>query len=546
MYATTLALLVLAFLPAQETEVRVRITLRDKSTVMGLPDDQNLKIATSLGSHELPIADLRSVTLDDKGATLDCQDGTKLKGTLSLDAVGIKCLLGAVKVKRELVAKWDYYPALKSAPGIPAEVETIVRLNDGNELVGTSQDFKPVFECALGTFNLELPHIVTLSRLKDGDWLNLKDGTALPGKLKLAEFKLKARLGEFTIKPEQISSFSAGRPLSHGPRPSSSDGKGAPPRGGGSEAPSSAPAPDLALKPSAKASQSLPLSRFHVTKDGKKLYAIALSDGKLVSWDLPGLTPGAEVELTDGERSIALTPSESKVLAIGKSNISVFSLPDLKKTKSFSVEFEPIEAVAVDEDLVLATSGQGARLVSLARSSVTQKLQGGNGPVRIARERDRAFTVGGVAFLRNLKDGAGVEWTGTFGGGQLYSPYFEISTDARYGVTGPDGQVYRLGRSSTAAIVPMARVEPHLAGVFSPDASMFYAFTHKGFLHVYDTADFRITKTVELKVVGLQAWMDPGGSAITVAAAPVGTANAAYSPAWNSTLATLYRFELPK
>ena len=546
-----LPLALLALLPAwqhQEQVVKIGLTMRDGSALRGIPTTSSLTLVSSLGTHELAIKEINLIRFEGATATVECRDGSKLKGTLGNETFDFTWVMGSLKVNRDQVESLQYFQepnweAMRPKTPEPGSVLVTVTTNDGNVITGTADDLKPSFESKFGTFDVSMRSVSNLSLAKDNDSLRTHDGCVVKGKLKLAEFKVKSRVGEFTLKPEQVSKLSA-REVQPSPAPDQPFPAPRPRPG----APSAAePPPEPALKPLAKADDKSVMSRFLVSKDAKRVFAVNLSDGKLSAWSLPELKKDGEVALPDGEHSLAFDPRETRLVAVGKRNVSVLSLPDLKKVKSFAVEVELNDVVVLDDDILLATSHEGARTISISKSSVIQKLQGGSGSLRTSVDhRDRVFTMEGVFFLGKHKDGNGVEWLGGRATGQGSS--FELSPDGRYGVAGSTGQVWRMGRSWSAGMVPMAKLEYHTAGAFSPDGKLYYALPLGGIMKIYETGDFTLVRSADLKMTVMQAWVEPGGTSILVSGNPAGAAarQNRYFHSGDTTTLGLYRFEIPK
>ncbi|HZN60942.1 MAG TPA: hypothetical protein VFC90_00925 [Planctomycetota bacterium] len=537
---------------AQEPILQVRAVTKDGQTLIGTPSIASVQIEGGFGIVEIKLKDLLKVVIEGESVAAFGQDGSSLKGKMKLEALKLKSLLGEVTLKPGALKEFGIqhvYPGMYQ-PSTKAEKEHIVlavRTQDGNDLVGTTDLSSIRIESTLGKFDVDIRCVNTFGKGKAFHQIFLLDGSDIRGTAQVPEFKVRTKFGEFAIKPDALASLALREIRAPDPRqplpPAVPPGKPAP----APPAPSSTPA----IQPIGKIAVKSVLGEFRVSKDGKKLYALNLSEAKLLRWRLPGLEEDGAVAVVGVEKAVALSPSGTRIFAVGQKTVSILSVEPLALQKSFSVEVGMEDVCAVDEDTIL-TAGQGVVSISISKTAVTQKFNfSGPDRIRMSPNGDRAYCGDGLfAINRNAGGRVRIETMVLPRGMGVAPASMSMSSDGRFACSSsPDSRVYRLGRCWAASCTPLAPVDKHLVSAFSPDGSKLLLFTDEGFLKIYDTVDFKLQASHRLGVRAYQAVLDADGKSVTLAAAPedASTARMGYDPqAKQGVVVDLYRFEIPK
>lgn len=542
-FARCAAVLVLLGPPQEPGAPRVFVGHRDGHIVSGVLSISEFKIESSVGVTTVALKDLAKLYFEKDQVNAIGRDKSSLKGKLTLDEIKFQSLLGDLTFKRSdlthLQVPHQVHPPIPE-PQPPSGVPRIqVRTTDNSDLIGTVVLSSVRCETSIGKFDVPMYRIRSFKRDKERQTLSFIDGGLLVGQVKWPDLQIRTGLGLITVKPESIAELTYHGHKTPDPNKEPEQTPPAPP----------GPAKVAPLAPAAKMPLKSALGSIRITRDGTRMYAINYSESKLCRWRLPELVEDGSVQLTGVEKAVALDPEGTRVYAVGQKTISIVSTALLTLEKSFSVEVDIEDAIAIDKDTLLATGyGRGTVLVSISKTAVIEKFREGSARILVAQDEARAYVGECVFSIR--RDPAGsprVEETPIRGQLRTNVRLDQISPDGRYGCTRGDRYtVVRLGRCWAASHAEVAQVERHAAAAFSPNSTRLYLFTSDGFLKIYDVPGFKIQAAHNLGVRATQAFIHSNGKSITLAGAIEGAAPVRTLSGLPSEVVDLYRFEIPK
>jgi hypothetical protein len=536
-----LALLVLC-VGAQDQVVQLILTTKDGHRIVGIPSIESLKIENSLGKLDLNLRKFMKLKFEGDTVAGTAMDGSSLKGVLLSKTVSVKTLLGDLEIPTSNLKEADIQFAFATAPfgrRQPGEILLMIRTKDGNDLIGTTDLLKIPFESSIAKFVIDIKDLAGLTRTAESHVLALQDGSQIRGTSKIpAGITIKSSVGDFTIKPEDISAITF-----RGTRPVEQVPPSGPPAASG-------PAPQLeVLKPTQRVEVQDVLGDLRISKDGKRLYAINLSDNRLYRWKLPSLEEDGSATLSPGVKALSLDPTGDWAIAAGHTTITLLTTEPLAVRKSFAVELSVEDVHALDKDTLLVSGSRDAALVSVPKTAVVQLLQGRAQKLTPSPAGDRVYA-GELIFSVRKESGefkvekAGQNYGQGFGDGGRMS----ISPDGRYGCTPLDARVFRLGRCWSAARVQVVQLDPRSVTVFSKDSDRLFLFTEQGYLKVHGCADWQISASHSLGIHATQAVLEPDGKSIVVAGwvinEPMGRGRSGQQNPGRAV--NLFRFELPR
>jgi hypothetical protein len=418
---------------------------------------------------------------------------------------------------------------------------------DGQTLAGVTQTLTIDFQSSLGKSTVKLEDLTSIGIGEKEQQISTNDGTTLKGKLITESIKIKTKLGEMTIKfadlvALNITGVQRGQPrLDENPNPAN------PPKPGPVQ-PTDVKKPEpKGLKPLTTLKIGALVTRVLASADGKKLYVLNGSDSKLLIVDAAALTTDKEIAL-GGETAIALGPTGKVMLACGKKTVTAISLEEGKVTKTFPIENDTYDLVAIDDQTALLTTSGGVVTVSVPKQSIVSKLQqGGQGNERmhLLRDAKKIYTSGGAILLPDKAKGRDELVWSPYAGGQG-TGYCTLSPDGRFAVAA-SGIVFRTGKSFVADMVQLTKVEPHWTSAFDTARKRVLVFQANGFVKEYDTETFEIARTFQLGYKVLEARVDADGATFTVFGTPANAGEGGQRPYNQATLVgDLMKFEMPK
>jgi hypothetical protein len=435
----------------------------------------------------------------------------------------------------------------------PATVTVSVMTKDGNTVTGTTEVTEITVETSLGKLPVAMKDITNIRWVENFWVVATGDGTSLKGKLSLESWKLKTKFGELTLKTSDISVLAIQGvrvpvpvpvPVP-APGPAVAPGPAAPIRGVAPK-PAVPQPPAPGLKPAKSVPLASAITRSIRTADGKRLYLLNASDSKVIVVNLETFEKEKEIALAGGESSLSLAPSGNLLVAAGKRTVTTVSPKDGKMQKSFPIEGDIVDVCATDDQTVVASTNNGIVLVSLPKQAIVGKIFGGGGRVQLSKDGKRIYAGGGSFLLPDKAQGREELMASGFRGG--VSTDFSMSPDGRFAVA-PQGVVYRLGKSSVADMVEVARVEMHWSAAWAPGSKRLFALTSLGFVKEYDTETFEMTRSWALGYRMAEAFSDEGGTHLIGFGQPVPGGQTSETQRYANQQAItgdLFQFEIPK
>ncbi len=372
-----------------------------------------------------------------------------------------------------------------------AGLTVVVATKDGNSITGTTDVAKFTLESSLGKTEIQLKDVVAIRWVENLAIVSASDGTILKGKISQESWKVKAKLGEFTVKTADLYQISiqAARP-----NPAPAPAPGFTPAPAANPAPPPKPVVNPGLKPAKTLKLAASITRSVRTTDGKKLYLLNASDSKVLLVNLETFQTEKEIALTGGESVMSISPSGNVLVAAGKRTVTVASPSQGKVLKSFSIESDVMDVCMIDDQSVLASTNNQMVMISIPKQAIVSKAYGGGSGGRLIMSRDgkKVYAGGGSILLPDKAQGR--EEMVASQGGRSGAPEFIMSPDGRFGAA-PYGQVFRLGKSYVADMLEVAKVEPHWSSAWAPGAKRLYVATSLGFIKEYDTETWEMSKS---------------------------------------------------
>ena len=551
MFTFAAALSVGLMLQGQEPPVLVRAKTLDGCTLVGVGTLKSVKVESKLGTFDIPIRGLVSVTFEKEQVSVRCKDGTLVKGNVALDGLTVAGVAGPVELKRGQLKELEFFEGTltyASREGLKPCMATVsVNTLEDNVISGTAILNTFTFDSSVGKFELGYWDVVSIQRSEGKLLLNLKDGTVILGSMRLPDLKIMTQLGELTAGPDSIKSIWVNLPRGVRAEPAEPGPARVPP-----PQPKEPPAPvaPADLKPVSKAGLKSVLSNFIVSRDGRSLYAVNISDSNLIRWSLPDIVQTGVVPLKGSEFAVAESPEGKELVALGPRAVTVVSADNMQVVSSFQVECDLRDMHVIDGKSILALGSYGAVLISIPKTAIVARIQASASWLNPGPSSDRVYSGWGAFVLNRKASGeTEVQWQCSDSLNMTHVHKLSVSTDGKFGASGPDGMVYRLGRCWTASLVPVARLEAHESSVFSPDGKHLHLFTGAGFMKTYDTEQFQLQSSKSIGMVVTQATYEPGGKTLLLTGStqqkwgrvPIG-ANQYHT----GRIVDLYRLEIPK
>jgi WD40 repeat protein len=488
-------LFLLAATPAQESDSKVSVATTDGTFLIGTINLKSVTLETSVGSSPLLMKNIRRIRFEGTKVVIEGRDGSQLKGTLALDSAVVDGVLGRLTIKRaDLVAIDVPEPdGLKRAVLAAAKFNVVAVTKDGNTVVGDVESLKLKFRSSLGSFELAMPPADSVTVLKDHDEIGLSDGSRLVGHLDLDEIRVKGKLGDFTIKKDQLTRLTL------------------------REIPSSAPGvKPLDIRPLAWKAIPQNLGPFVVSPDGAKVYAIDPAGRKLTAWSLPELESCGEVAVKGSEKSLAFSPDGRNLVAVGGYDVSTYSVEKLERVSGFEVENSLQHIASLTSDDFLVADGLSAYFLSLSKRGISKRFESGTprSPLAVSADRRRVYSERGCFVFPEDRNLQGVRWSDWLGGA---SGRPSMSPDGKFLLFSPSTQLLRLGRGAHSPMAHLQILEEHTSSCFSPDSKRLFLFTASGSMKSLETEDFKPIRSELTGVVARQAECDPSGKWIVVA-----------------------------
>jgi hypothetical protein len=100
----------------EETPLRLELTLTDGSRIIGAPAIEAVPVETPYARMDIPLAQITTITMGDdrETATIELQNGDKLKGVLTLKPVRLETVFGAIAVDVMHIRKLCVLPPVRA------------------------------------------------------------------------------------------------------------------------------------------------------------------------------------------------------------------------------------------------------------------------------------------------------------------------------------------------------------------------------------------------------------------------------------------------
>jgi hypothetical protein len=430
-------------------------------------------------------------------------------------------------------------------------------MKDGNAVAGVTDVTTFDFESTLGKMKISLKDLRMIRFDATGAQVSTSDGTVLKGTISVTDWKVVSKLGELKVQTKDLlmvavsSVVVTNRPL---PPPPSAPGGTPPPAAqpGVVKPPVAKPAANPALTPEKSLKLAAVVSRTLRSSDGKSLYLLDATDARVLIVKMETLEKEKEIALSGGETAMALAPS-GKVLATGgKRTVTIASIPEARKTRSFTIENDVTDLVALDDQTVLALTNGGLVIISVPKQAVVGKSSyssvGSGGRLMMSKDGKKVYTGEGSILLPDKAQGRD-DFMVSRQGSRNSGGEYVMSPDGRFAVA-TQGGVVRLGKSFVADMVDVAKVVPHWASAWAPAKKRLYLVTSSGFVKEYDTETWELAKSWSLGYRFTEVFVDEAGGFLVGVGQAVPASTGSYESArYQNQLppaGDLFKFELPK
>ncbi len=289
-------------------------------------------------------------------------------------------------------------------------------------------------------------------------------------------------------------------------------------------------ADDNELKPVAEFKLNASVSRFAPSPDGKFVYFMNKSDGKIQRIDVAKRAlDDTAVDLVDGAEFFALSPDGKTIYVSASPNghdaysgtdketgkIQVIDVAKMAVTSTFSMKFDPYEIAADNTGKVYATGGSNQHtklaVIDTKKKSVVSDLGGlyMKSNLRMTPDGKRLYfssnglspgSANGVWL-----DGGGAKPTRSSGTG---GGPFEITSDGKF-VVFHSGLVARIGKSAQDDLKEAGKVKQNRGAVLDPADKVVWVATREGELQRVSYPDFELQDTFILPSPAYQLYLDP-------------------------------------
>jgi len=286
---------------------------------------------------------------------------------------------------------------------------------------------------------------------------------------------------------------------------------------------------DNDLKPVAEIKLNATVSALLPSKDGKHIYFMNKSDGKIQRIDVARKALDAtDVELVEGAESFALSPDGKTIYVSASPNghnaysgsdkevgkIQVIDVEKMAVTSTFSMKFDPFEIAATDDGKVYAAGGSNQHtklaVIDVKKKSIVGDVGGlyMKSNMRMTPDGKRLY-----CSSNGLSPGSmNGTWLGEKGKpgmshGAGGGP-FDITPDGKF-VVFQSGMVSRLGKSPTEDLKEAGKVKPNLGFALDVGAKTVWLATREGELQKVSYPDFELQETFVLPKRAYQLYLHP-------------------------------------
>ena len=391
-------------------------------------------------------------------------------------------------------------------------------LADGSEVRGTIQLEAFKLQSSVGMLDIQMKQVASITVEGGKAVVKTKDGSSFAGTLQQASWKMTTSVGVVEIATARLKCLTVA-----GLAPAeASPGKGTelrppanPPK------PVDVPAFEIPaeFKPQVLEAGGVFAGPLETIAGGQTLLALDATNARLIAVKTDTMTLRASAEVSaipfrHGSQTDvpcwSLAPSGRRAfVACGKS-VTVVDVEAMKTLKTFSVEQEVIDMVALGDDGFLGRTPTSTVMVSASAQAIVQSWIAGRGRLVASRDRKRVYTDQGTYAIG--LEGETPKCTGILAGERTLKPMV-LSDDGRWALD-TDGDVFRIGRGSLCEFAKATAVPSHGAVVFLPGTKTLALLTREGSLDLRRTETFEQIRAIRIGVYGHVATPDPSGRAI--------------------------------
>ncbi|MBI3269435.1 MAG: hypothetical protein HYZ53_10480 [Planctomycetes bacterium] len=395
----------------------------------------------------------------------------------------------------------------------PVHVE--INLKSG-ELVSGELEAAPLHvESSLGGMDVNWSDLTGIALNGPSAQLSLSDGTTIQGSLAVREFHVRVGEGELVVMLSDASYISVSRAR---PRPGAAVAGAGAGTGAGKSGDASKPPP--LEPPAATLELNDAVGWLGLSPDGEQLYALCAPTHTLVVVETATFQVKSRIELPPGTLTLSPLPGGGRYLIAARNRVSLLDVAAGRVTEGLELNVDVFDAFAVDEETVfLTTDKPGITVLSMTTKAAARQLPGGRGRLQPRPDRRKVYADDGDLLLPSTAPFQGQEhwlWEAnprpTTGWGVL-----SFFPDGRFAVT-TRGQVYRLGRSYQADLIPCGKVPGFTCMAFLPRAQRMLLLSDYRLVEC-DMTDFRTTRDFSTKLYVAAAVADEERKVVYVAGA---------------------------
>lgn len=277
------------------------------------------------------------------------------------------------------------------------------------------------------------------------------------------------------------------------------------------------------------------VSDLFLSPDGAFLYALDLSDGKVLKLEAGTLKVLKEAPAPDGAVAMSMSPDGNRLyVAAARPGITSYS-PDQKELgtiqclgakelsvlSTFPIDPAPMDIEATDKGLLVVgacSQWNGLVVVDADKKAVSGGCHSvyGGACVRLHPDQTRAYTGDRglspadfrcVPLRKDPKTGYG-SYDSPYHGEHPLGGSFEISPDGCF-LVGSGGPVLRLSRTQQADLRYLSSIDRFLCAAMAKGCGTLLTTNAEGFLKVYDMGSFELRKSVKTGMLCSRLALDP-------------------------------------
>lgn len=387
-------------------------------------------------------------------------------------------------------------------------------LADGSELKGTVSLTSFKLESSLGTLDVNMDQVVSVTVEGGRAVVKLRDGSSLAGKCAQV-WHMVTSVGVVRVASDRLKTLSvSGKAAAEAP---AGPGPGSPPPPNPPKAAgSTVPEPAAVLKPVASEFETVFAGPICPIRSGATLLAYDATNALLLTCDAATLKKGAAVNVSVAALPASgladapcwsLAPSGRRAWIACARKISVVDVEGMKELKAFSVEQDVIEIVAINDDAVLVRQPNGMAQITAAAQGVIRSWNR-QGPLNPTSDRRRILSDSATYLV--AEDGT-IRRQGHYDGRNVGMLTF--SGDGRWAASS-HGHVYRVGAGSVAELAALGFLTANHCCVFLADSRAVLLFTRDRTLEVRRSGSWEPAGTHALGGYGHAAAVAPSGRAV--------------------------------